>query len=105
MNFKTRTINSIIKKAKDKIELNDKLPAGYIWKQWSLYKTELDTIIENATDKDSIALHQSSGKFNLHKLQDMLRHLQKKVKEEVRNCLHHPSELEYYEGVEHEVVA
>ena len=77
MNFKTRTINSIIKKAKDKIELNDKLPAGYIWKQWSLYKTELDTIIENATDKDSIALHQSSGKFNLHKLQDMLKALAK----------------------------
>ena len=77
MNFKTRTINSIIKKSKDKIELNDKLPAGYIWKQWSLYKTELDTIIENATDKDSIALHQSSGKFNLHKLQDMLKALAK----------------------------
>ena len=77
MNFKTRTINSIIKKAKDKIELNDKLPAGYMWKQWSLYKTELDTIIQNATDKDSIALHQSSGKFNLHKLQDMLKALAK----------------------------
>ena len=77
MNFKTRTINSIIKKAKDKIALNDKLPAGYIWKQWSLYKTELDTIIENGTDKDSIALHQSSGKFNLHKLQDMLKALAK----------------------------
>ena len=77
MNFKTRTINSIIKKSKDKIELNDKLPAGYIWKQWSLYKNELDTIIENATDKDSIALHQSSGKFNLHKLQDMLKALAK----------------------------
>jgi len=77
MNFKTRTINSIIKKAKDKIELNDKLPAGYIWKQWSLYKTELDTILKNASDKDSIAIHQSSGKFNLNKLQDELKLLAK----------------------------
>ncbi len=77
MNFKTRTINSIIKKAKEKIELNDKLPAGYIWKQWSLYKSELDTILKNATDKDSIALHASSGKFNLHKLQDELKLLAK----------------------------
>ena len=77
MNFKNAKIKSIIKKAKTKIELNDKLPSGWIWKQWSLYKSELDMIIENGTDKDSIALHQSSGKFNLHKLQDMLKALAK----------------------------
>lgn len=77
MNFKTRTINNIISKSKDKIELNDKLPAGYIWKQWSLYKSELETILENATDKDSISMHASSGKFNLHKLQDTLKALSK----------------------------
>jgi hypothetical protein len=77
MNFKTRTIKSIIKKATDKIELNDKLPAGYIWKQWSLYKTELDTILKNASDKDSIAIQVSSGKFNLNKLQDELKLLAK----------------------------
>ena len=77
MNFKNAKIKSIIKKAKDKIELNDKLPSGWIWKQWSLYKNELDTILKNASDKDSIAIHQSSGKFNLHKLQDELKLLAK----------------------------
>ena len=75
MNFKTKSINAIIKKAKDKITLNDKLPSGWIWKQWKLFPTELDNILKNASDKDSIALHQSSGKFNLHKLQDMLKAL------------------------------
>mgnify|MGYP001386255410 CR=1 FL=1 len=93
MNFKTRTINSIIKKAKAKITLNDKLPDGWIWKQWSLYKSELDMIIENGTDKDSIALHQSSGKFNLHKLQDMLKALAKaKSKKKYANVyITHPN--------------
>ena len=77
MHFKNAKIKSIIKKAKTKIELNDKLPSGWIWKQWSLYKNELDTILKNASDKDSIAIHQSSGKFNLHKLQDELKLLAK----------------------------
>ena len=77
MNFKTRTINSIIKKAKEKIELNDKLPAGWQWKNWKLHKKELDTIVENATDKDSIAMSMSSGKFNFALLQDKLKALLK----------------------------
>ena len=62
MHFKTRQINTIIKKAKEKIEIDDKLPAGWQWKVWKLYKSELDTIIENGKDKDSIAMAMSSGK-------------------------------------------
>jgi len=73
MNFKTRQINTIIKKAKAKIEINDKLPAGWQWKVWNLYKAELAMIIENGSDKDSIAMAMSSGKFNFALLQDKLK--------------------------------
>jgi hypothetical protein len=75
MNFKTRSINSIIKKAKTKITLNDKLPDGWIWKVWKLYQTELDTIIENASDRDSVAYATSSGKFNFEVALDKLEAL------------------------------
>jgi len=77
MNWSTRQINWIINKAQTTITLNDKLPDGWIWKKWSLYKSELATILENATDKDSISMHASSGKFNLHSLQDELKLLVK----------------------------
>lgn len=76
-NWSTRQVNDIIKKAKTKIELNDKLPAGWQWKNWKLYKNELDMIVENATDKDSIAMAMSSGKFNFALLQDKLKALLK----------------------------
>ena len=78
MYFKTRQINNIIKKAKEKIEINDKLPVGWQWKHWTTdYKKDLEIILENATDKYSISMHASSGKFNLEKLKDMLKALSK----------------------------
>ena len=70
--FSTTQIKNITKKATEELENAKLLPPGYQLINWKLKhkKEELDEIIKNANDKDTVAFNMSSANFDIDTLMD-----------------------------------
>lgn len=88
--FTKKAANGVITTAQTQIENSIAIPPGAVWINWKdKRKKQLESIVEQYRDKDTVAIHASSGGFHLDRLLEISADFPKKMKAVV--VMYHPT--------------